>query len=140
MQNDKIIMIIDDDPDDKDLFVEIVNEIDPEYSCVWGTDGLDGIRKLTQLPTLPKYIFLDLNMPRMNGKQCLVEIKRDQKFKHIPVIIFSTSKLESDIIESKKLGASFYMTKPSLFHELRDAVSHLLLTENSTKSELLRRL
>lgn len=140
MQNDKIIMIIDDDPDDKDLFIEIVHEIDPGYTCIWGCDGLDGIRKLNQLQILPKYIFLDLNMPRMNGKQCLVEIKQDPKFKNIPVIIYSTSKLDSDIAESKALGASYYMTKPSLFKELQEVISRLLLAESSETSELLRRL
>jgi CheY-like chemotaxis protein len=125
MPEEKLIMVIDDDPDDKDIFVEIVNEIDPEYKCIWGRDGRDGINKLLMLSSLPRYIFLDLNMPRMNGKQCLAEIRNDPRFSNIPVIIYSTSKLDTDISETKLLGASYYMTKPSRFAELKEALAEL---------------
>src|SRR4051812_19423106 len=120
-QKSKMILIIDDDPDDRDIFFEIVSQVDPEYNLMWGKDGVDGLFKLSELETLPDYIFLDLNMPRMNGKQCLAEIKQHKKFSHIPVIIYSTSKLESDITETRQLGADYYMTKPNLFTELREA-------------------
>lgn len=135
----KVIMIIDDDPDDKDIFFEIVSQIDPLYNCVWGKDGVDGIRVLNQLPNLPEYIFLDLNMPRMNGKQCLAEIKQNKKLSGIPVIIYSTSKLESDIQETRKLGASYYMTKPNLFTELREAI-HGLLGNSKKPTSYIKRL
>jgi len=137
--NSKIIMIIDDDPDDKDIFFEIVNQIDPGYNCLWGRDGVDGLLKLSELQILPEYIFLDLNIPRMNGKQCLKEIKQHKKFQKIPVIIYSTSKQESDILESKKLGADFYMTKPNLFTELRTAITGILI-DKETGSKFLQKL
>jgi DNA-binding response OmpR family regulator len=94
---------------------------------------------LNELPTMPEYIFLDLNMPRMNGKQCLAEIKRIKKLSDVPVIIYSTSKLESDITETRKLGATYYMTKPNLFTELRDAISGLLV-DNEIDAGFLKRL
>jgi DNA-binding response OmpR family regulator len=135
----KIIMIIDDDPDDKDILFEIVNQIAPDYDCLWGRDGIDGLLKLSEMQTLPSYIFLDLNMPKMNGKQCLAEIKQHKKYRDIPVIIYSTSKQESDIVETKKLGADFYMTKPNLFTELREAMTGLLV-DNERGTRHLQRL
>jgi CheY-like chemotaxis protein len=132
-------MIIDDDPDDRDLFFEIVNQIAPDYNCLWGKDGVDGLLKLSELQTMPKYIFLDLNMPRMNGKQCLAEIKGHKKYRDIPVVIYSTSRQEADIVETKKLGANFYMTKPNLFTELREAITELLVDEE-TDTQYLRKL
>ena len=122
-------MIIDDDPDDRDIFFEIVNQIAPDYACLWGKDGVDGLLKLSELKILPSYIFLDLNMPKMNGKQCLAELKQHNKYKDIPVIIYSTSRQESDVLETKRLGANYYMTKPNLFTELREAITGLLVDQ-----------
>jgi DNA-binding response OmpR family regulator len=135
---DRIIMIIDDDPDDRDILFEIVNQIDPKYQLLWGKDGVDGLFKLSEMRTLPDYIFLDLNMPRMNGKQCLAEIKQHEKYNSIPVIIYSTSKLESDIIETKTLGANYYMTKPNLFTDLREAITGLLVDKDIDTNFLQR--
>ena len=130
----KIIMIIDDDPDDKDLFIEIINQVDPQYDCLWGKDGVEGLKILSQLSKLPDYIFLDLNMPRMNGIQCLSEIKQNKKFSNIPVVIYSTSGQEADIEETKKLGAFHYITKPTRFADLHQALTELLSNKKDTAS------
>ncbi len=137
MAENKVIMIIDDDPDDKDIFIEVLKEVDPQCKCILGKDGRDGINKLLAAEILPSFIFLDLNMPRMNGKQCLAEIKQIEKFKDIPVIIYSTSKLESEINETKNLGASYYLTKPSLFSELKEAMTDILNGEIKNKNNNL---
>jgi CheY-like chemotaxis protein len=66
----------------------------------------------------PDYIFLDLNMPRMDGKECLKEIRKRNHLKEIPVIIFTTSAAEKDKDEAKRLGATSFITKPPLIDTL----------------------
>jgi CheY-like chemotaxis protein len=140
----KTILIIDDDEDDKIIFEEVLNEIDPTYTCLFGTNGAHGLEILHSLKKqLPEFIFLDLNMPQMNGKQCLAEIKRNKKFSSIPVIIYSTSKLENDITETKLLGASYFLTKPSLFSDLKEAIRLVLsgdIRNHSADKDLLEAL
>ena len=68
---------------------------------------------------LPIMIFLDLNMPGINGKQCLTKIKGNKDWSGIPVYIFTTSKLKQDIDETLKLGAAAFITKPATFQDLK---------------------
>lgn len=133
MKTGKVILVIDDDQDDRDIFSEVLQEIDPSYICVWGCDGNDGISKLKEMDEPPAYIFLDLNMPRMNGKQCLASIRKLDGFKDIPVVIYSTSKLDSDMEEVKNLGATYFLTKPSIFNELKSALQ-IIFTGNHAEN------
>ena len=73
----KKFFIADDDPDDQELFIEALLQIDAQCKCVTAFDGLEALNKLfSQTVYVPDFIFLDLNMPKMNGKECLVEIKK----------------------------------------------------------------
>jgi CheY-like chemotaxis protein len=72
---------------------------------------------------LPSIIFLDLNMPRKTGKECLAEIRKNPRFKSIPVIIYSTSSHKRDIQETHSCGANLYMPKPNSFTGLVDVVT-----------------
>lgn len=74
---------------------------------------------------LPHIIMLDLKMPRMDGPEVLEVIRNDPRFKHIPVIIMTTSKLESDIVRSYTAGASSYVVKPITFEAMKRAMSDL---------------
>jgi DNA-binding response OmpR family regulator len=65
-------------------------------------------------------------MPRMDGRKCLIEIKKLEKLSQVPVIIYSTSKLDHDMEEMRKLGAMHFITKPNRLSELRDAISFVL--------------
>ena len=105
------LMIVDDDKDDRFFFRNAVKEIDPSYECLEAQDGLEALEKLRKADTLPHFIFLDLNMPIMNGKECLMELKKDEKLKNIPVIIYSTSNYKEDIDSTRELGAVYYLTK-----------------------------
>ena len=106
------ILLADDDKDDRFLFDLALKKLSvvPDLKSV-----PDGERLLTYLSanseTLPDILFLDLNMPRKNGSECLVEIKRQEKLKHIPVIIYSTSIPPSiaDILHEN--GAHYYLQK-----------------------------
>ena len=82
-----------------------------------GADGEEALWQLQQ-GILPNIIFLDLNMPRMNGKDCLTELKADKRFKNIPVVIFSTSSNDQEINQCISLGAQEYIVKPATFEEL----------------------
>ena len=121
------IMIVDDDPDDIDLFMEAVLELDPNINCVSASDGIAGLGKIEKMDSqLPDYIFLDLNMPRMNGKMFLTELKKSERLKDIPVIIYTTSRREEDINETRCLGADYFLTKPSRFADLKAVLNYIL--------------
>jgi CheY-like chemotaxis protein len=82
------------------------------------TNGYEALELLAIANTLPDYIFVDLNMPRMGGMQFLKEIKQHDTLKNIPVIIYSTSSNPADIAKTKELGAVSFITKPSRSSEL----------------------
>ena len=115
----KICFLIDDDVDDQEIFALALQQIGDQFECQTADDGYLGLQQLMEKTNkLPDFIFLDLNMPRMNGKECLSEIKKQSHLKHIPVIIYSTSSLPNDIIQTQKLGAAAFITKPFSIPEL----------------------
>ena len=120
------LLIVDDDPDDVQLFCEAVREINKNYSCLTAVSCEESLQLLQDATIKPDYIFLDLNMPRMNGKQFLAQLKKDSLFAKIPVIIYSTSKVKKDIEDSIRLGAVFFLTKPNKFENLVKAISYVL--------------
>src|SRR5688572_11843036 len=113
MQKAHLILIVDDDEDDIELFCDAVKDLDGDIRCISASNGEEALHKLsTENEPLPDYIFLDLNMPRLNGKQCLKRIKGNPRLREIPVIIYSTSKLKEDMEETRQLGAVHFLTKP----------------------------
>jgi CheY-like chemotaxis protein len=129
MKKNKTILIIDDDDDDDDreLFSDAINEVDSAIQYVAVKNGEEALTLLKDKNTaLPDYIFLDLNMPRMNGKQCLAEIKKDERLRFIPVIIYSTTRRPKDEEEMKQLGAAYFLTKPALFNDICKAIVFVL--------------
>lgn len=127
MKQNRRFFIVDDDSDDQDLFIEAVNEVDSTIECISASnceEALDLLRN--RKISMPDVIFLDLNMPRLNGKQCLVELKREAHLRDIPVIIYSTSSEKRDIEETSRLGAAHFLTKPNKFEELCKALSFVV--------------
>ncbi len=122
----KTLLIVDDDPDDIQLFCEAVTEISKTFHCFSAGNGEEALQLLNVTIVKPDFIFLDLNMPRMSGKQCLIQLKNNPQFANIPVIIYSTSKIEKDIEDSLRLGAVSFITKPNKFEELVKAISDIL--------------
>jgi CheY-like chemotaxis protein len=126
----RTIFIADDDLDDLDIFCEAVAEIDPAIKTITASNGEEALKKLNHpLFPLPDFIFLDLNMPRLDGKKCLCEIKRNSRLNHIPVVIYTTSKLNNDMEEVQKLGAVHFVTKPSRLSDLRSVISSVLTNQ-----------
>lgn len=127
MKNKHVFFIADDDQDDLELFIKALKEIDDTCLCITAFNGEDALRKLENDKNQhPDIIFLDLNMPKINGRQCLKEIKLNETLRHIPVIIYSTSAEKKDIDETTHLGAVFFMQKPNRFIELRNALSQII--------------
>ena len=97
------LLIVDDDNDDITLFCDAVHEIDKTHQCITASNGKEALQLLQHEGKKPDFIFMDLNLPFINGKECLTQIKRKPEFVDIPIIIYSTSKLQKDIDDVYKL-------------------------------------
>lgn len=107
-------MLIDDDEDDREFFLQVMVEILPDMVFDTASNGKIALDKLTSSDTRPDLIFLDLNMPLMNGRQFLAEIRNHKRLLDIPVVILSTSGDAQTIRETLNLGARHFITKPDL--------------------------
>src|SRR5829696_2802704 len=95
----KMILYVDDDQDDIAMFKEAIKEINAAYSIIAAFDGVHAMELLGQMlqkDELPCLIVLDINMPRMDGKQTLIEIQKSEVFSTIPTVLFSTSTSQLD--------------------------------------------
>lgn len=126
----KILLIVDDDPDDVDFLSKAVLQVDSTIQCFDTWNGEEAL-KLLQSGTmpLPDLIFADLNMPRVNGREFLQRIKEDTRFSAIPVIIYSTSMYRADPQELKTMGAKRFFIKPSFLKEWYAIVKDILTSE-----------
>lgn len=121
------ILLADDDEDDRMIFTEIVAQMEEDIHLRTVSDGQQLLQLLSERAVpLPDVIFLDLNMPSKNGKQCLKEIKTSPSLRHLPVIIYSTSAAEKDISDTYKQGASLYIQKPSNIKGLKKTLTDVL--------------
>ena len=123
MAKQRSFLLVDDDPDDTFLFGEVLHDVDPSIEFRTAANGQEALDLLKSMHSLPDVIFLDLNMPRMGGVECLSEIKADEALKAIPVIIYTTSSQSKDIEETIQKGAVCFITKPSNMKELTEILS-----------------
>lgn len=121
------ILLADDDADDRTLFEEAVLEADSSVKLITVEDGTQLMQLLAQInePPPPDLIFLDINMPGKTGKTCLREIRRNQKFDRVPVIMFSTSSFHHDIDDAFQGGANLYVPKSVFFEDEKSALEKL---------------
>lgn len=121
------ILVADDDLDDQELIQDALadNAIGTE-KLRFVNDGEELIRFLANAKTLPSIILLDLNMPRKSGREALDDIKQNPSFKHIPVVMFTTSDSYIDIKECHKLGCNAYLTKPNNYLDLVGSMKDLV--------------
>ncbi len=121
------ILLADDDKDDCYLFNEALRELKVDAKLTPLHDGEKLMSFLQKTEKLPDVLFLDLNMPRKNGFECLAEIKMNENLLSLPVIIFSTS-FDRHIVEQLyEKGAQFYIRKPSEFNKLKKVIHNSLL-------------
>jgi len=119
-------MLIDDDPDDQFIFLDAIAEITTDLKCSTSTNVADGISYLKKTDQLPSLIFLDLNMPGMNGFDFLNMVKSDSRLKEIPVIIYSTSNNPADEKKATEAGAKLFFTKTPDFNILKRTIQKIL--------------
>ena len=119
------ILLIDDDEDDQELFKEAITKVNTEIDCQIARHWDEAQKKLKTFS--PSLIFLDLNLPRLNGKECLMKIKSIAEWRNIPVVIYSTSSLEHEIEETRKLGAVHFVTKQNTFNGICTSLREVLL-------------
>lgn len=134
-------LLVDDDADDTSLFKEVLEEVNPSIVFNSAEDGHQALHLLKKEGSiLPDIIFLDLNMPRMSGKECLAEIKNDEKLLHIPVIMYTTSSQSKDIEETIQKGAICFITKPTNISELKNILSSIAGNVHNNLERTLRAL
>lgn len=122
------ILYIDDDADDIQLLNDALRYVDGEYELKEAADGQEGLELLQQMKekqSLPCLIVLDINMPRMDGRQAFHHIRTDEKLSDIPIVIFSTSNSQLDQIYFKGKNVE-YITKPINFPHLIEVATRML--------------
>jgi CheY-like chemotaxis protein len=128
------IILADDDPDDCLILSEVFKETIPdgEITCFQDCESLleylESSNKEPEECIHPSLIFLDLNMPKMSGQDCLKKITRNEICRNIPIIIYSTAARGDIIDECYKLGASLYIVKPSDTDKLRQTILQVIKT------------
>jgi len=127
------IFLIDDDEDDQLFFSEALKLINPSLQYDSAANGKIALDKLTSIDRLPDLIFLDLNMPVMNGYEFLKQAMNNLHINKIPIGIFTTSNILSDIERAKELGAKFFFTKPNDFNVLCDKLEKILTEDFNTE-------
>lgn len=108
-------MLIDDDQDDREIFLSVLKDLRPAIRCVTAVNGEEGLRILLSHEVEPDLIFVDMNMPLMNGRQFLLEYSHIDDIRSIPVIMLTTSSDKRSVEETLRLGARDYITKPDRF-------------------------
>ncbi|HUP12732.1 MAG TPA: response regulator [Niastella sp.] len=122
-------LLVDDDIDDIIIFQETLKKVDDKIQLFYVHDGKDAIDFLANSKgVLPSLIFLDINMPRMDGKECLRLLKHDERLKHIPVLMYTTSSQSTDIEETMMTGAMCFITKPWGVNELNTLLTAIAKT------------
>jgi len=120
-------MLIDDDEDDRYFFYEALMQIDKSCQFIAAVNGEIALTMLNQRENkLPHFIFLDLNMPGINGWQILARLRENSALKKIPIIIYTTSQENEKYDEAQKMDAVYFLTKPSRFEDLKNAISCVL--------------
>jgi len=120
----KVFLLVDDDSDDSELFGEAMQENDPGIKVHSAANGREAFEVLGEIQR-PDIIFLDINMPIMNGWECLAKLKTTSEFKDIPVIMYSTSSHKKDIDLAVETGAATFMSKPHDYQQLKNVLKNL---------------
>ena len=123
----RTVLCVDDDEDDREIITGTIALIDPSVNVVHVEDGLEAIEYLSRSKdtALPCLIILDINMPRMDGKQTIAEIKKDEVLNTVPIVIFSTSSSPMDYLFFEQFDVEM-ITKPSDITAMRQDIKRVL--------------
>lgn len=124
MRTLKTILLVEDDKDDQEFFVEALSQISNTSLFGIANDGVEALQHLNEEKSLPDMIFMDINMPRMNGIECLKEIAKSSLAKNIPVIMLSTSTDNIELV--RQLGGRAFLEKPCLNGMLKSHIERII--------------
>lgn len=132
----KKIILADDDSEDCELFEDALQELNIKTQLTISKDGVELMSTLDDIvPPPPDAVFIDLNMPRKNGYECLNEIRNNEKLKDIMVVIFSTTNNRMAIEKTFSLGANYFVCKPRSFELLKKTLEKVLQFTQLSPSE-----
>lgn len=121
------ILLVEDDEDDRNLFIEATKEVDSAISCFSASDGMEALAYLRDAHNdVPDFIFLDLRLPGLSGEECLIEIKREPRMADVPVIVYTTSRDVRESVRLKQMGAAHFASKPVSREEVYFMVSFVI--------------
>ncbi|MBV9962737.1 MAG: response regulator [Parafilimonas sp.] len=127
MKTDIQIFLVDDDADDQEIFTLALQQLNPSIKCVFADDGIYALEKLKSNNNfLPSVIFMDINMPRMNGVECLVEIKKLPGLSYIPLYMYSTSAELFIVEECLRYGAAGFLKKEINIEDLQKHLRQII--------------
>jgi CheY-like chemotaxis protein len=129
----KHILLVDDDEDDQQIFLGVIQSIDPSIRCEVAWNGLEALKLLDSQDT-PDLIFLDLNMPLMNGFQFLEEFNDTPHHQRIPVIILTTCSDKASHQRAIAMGASHYITKPDRISRWEEVLNEIFTGRETVKA------
>ncbi len=132
------IVLAEDDEDDRTFFQDAISIIHPHATVNIANDGEKLLNYLDSVSEIPDIIFLDLHMPRINGIECICDIRSKEKFNEVPIVMFTISGTAPDMLESKRCGANVYIKKSGSFNQLVETLRGLL-TNDGFKSLLMGR-
>jgi CheY-like chemotaxis protein len=116
------LFLAEDDIDDSFLFQEALKELNDNVRLHVAVNGEDLLLQLDEKKQAADLIFLDLNMPVKNGFECLAELRNDERFKHVPVVVLSTTAHKESVQQAYHTGANLYVKKPSTFGDLKQII------------------
>jgi CheY-like chemotaxis protein len=128
MARPRVILLIEDDEDDVEILCDAFETVSKDYKIIHaqnGEEGLEVLHNLVQGNKTPCLIILDVNMPKMDGKEVIAALRRKQSYEQIPVVVFTTSKQPADKEYFHQHGAEM-LTKPSSFTDFLEIAKHLL--------------
>jgi CheY-like chemotaxis protein len=121
----KVILYAEDDQDDFDTLKDALTQLTDKVRLDGAKNGIEALEYLEKAETYPCLVVLDLNMPLMDGKEVLQKLKADERFREIPVMIFTTSSRKEDIKLCQEHNCVFYR-KPTLYRDLLHIVQTML--------------
>lgn len=126
MSHPKSVFLIDDDEDDYYFFKTVLETFEHHIELAYDQDGETAVKRLSnENSEAPDLLFLDWNMPKWTGKQCLTAIRKLAGYSDIPIIVYSTSKETKDKEDAKQLGASYFLSKPASINQLFNELNYI---------------
>ncbi len=126
MQEAKQCLIIDDDQDDQEIFLMCLQQVNKNVDCAANSDSVDAVAWLANdTAYTPDFIFVDMNMPKMNGIECLKKLRKIDRLKDTVIYMYSTTSEGSLVAESKRYGASDFIIKPARTAELKEKLAQI---------------